>query len=85
MGTAAATGNSFEVRHSYVQGEIAFGHRFVDILSLENGILNIDLDKFHTTTEWGSSVNYGVKSDIEVSGGSQVKHAQSVDLMDMVV
>lgn len=51
LGTAAATGNSFESRHSYTIHNIKFGHRFADALvhQTSDGTLAVDLSQFSRT------------------------------------
>lgn len=40
-----------QARSSYVESEVLWGHRFMPVLTLEEGFYEVDYDTFHNTDE----------------------------------
>lgn len=40
-----------QARSSYVENEVLWGHRFMPVLTLEEGFYEVDYDTFHNTDE----------------------------------
>ncbi|KAM4651967.1 G protein-activated inward rectifier potassium channel 4-like [Discoglossus pictus] len=50
-GMVEATGMTCQARSSYVEQEVLWGHRFMPVLTLEEGFYEVDYDTFHNTYE----------------------------------
>ncbi|XP_075047613.1 G protein-activated inward rectifier potassium channel 2-like [Mixophyes fleayi] len=50
-GMVEATGMTCQARSSYVEREVLWGHRFMPVLTLEEGFYEVDYDTFHNTDE----------------------------------
>ncbi|KAG8433724.1 hypothetical protein GDO86_012179 [Hymenochirus boettgeri] len=50
-GMVEATGMTCQARSSYVESEVLWGHRFMPVLTLEEGFYEVDYDTFHNTDE----------------------------------
>nr|DBA15772.1 TPA: hypothetical protein GDO54_003238 [Pyxicephalus adspersus] len=50
-GMVEATGMTCQARSSYVENEVLWGHRFMPVLTLEEGFYEVDYDTFHNTDE----------------------------------
>ncbi|NP_001096554.1 potassium inwardly rectifying channel subfamily J member 9 [Xenopus tropicalis] len=50
-GMVEATGMTCQARSSYVENEVLWGHRFMPVLTLEEGFYEVDYDTFHNTYE----------------------------------
>ncbi|XP_043936436.1 G protein-activated inward rectifier potassium channel 4-like [Protopterus annectens] len=50
-GMVEATGMTCQARSSYVESEVLWGHRFMPVLTLEEGFYEVDYDTFHNTYE----------------------------------
>ncbi|KAM5132539.1 G protein-activated inward rectifier potassium channel 4-like [Mantella aurantiaca] len=50
-GMVEATGMTCQARSSYVESELLWGHRFMPVLTLEEGFYEVDYDTFHNTDE----------------------------------
>ncbi|KAM9299694.1 G protein-activated inward rectifier potassium channel 4-like [Gastrophryne carolinensis] len=50
-GMVEATGMTCQARSSYVEREVLWGHRFMPVLTLEEGFYEVDYDTFHNTYE----------------------------------
>ncbi|XP_068098051.1 G protein-activated inward rectifier potassium channel 4-like [Hyperolius riggenbachi] len=50
-GMVEATGMTCQARSSYVENELLWGHRFMPVLTLEEGFYEVDYDTFHNTDE----------------------------------
>ncbi|XP_059498771.1 G protein-activated inward rectifier potassium channel 3-like [Stegostoma tigrinum] len=56
-GMVEATGMTCQARSSYLGDEVQWGHRFVSVLSLENGRYEVDYSSFHQTFEVATPVS----------------------------
>ncbi|XP_024071495.2 G protein-activated inward rectifier potassium channel 3 isoform X1 [Terrapene carolina triunguis] len=50
-GMVEATGMTCQARSSYLMDEVLWGHRFMSVLSLEDGFYEVDYNSFHQTFE----------------------------------
>ncbi|KAM4662437.1 G protein-activated inward rectifier potassium channel 3 [Discoglossus pictus] len=50
-GMVEATGMTCQARSSYLTDEVMWGHRFMSVLSLEDGFYEVDYNTFHQTFE----------------------------------
>ncbi|KYO26458.1 G protein-activated inward rectifier potassium channel 3 [Alligator mississippiensis] len=50
-GMVEATGMTCQARSSYLVDEVLWGHRFMSVLSLEDGFYEVDYNNFHQTFE----------------------------------
>ncbi|KAG8147059.1 hypothetical protein E2320_014114 [Naja naja] len=50
-GMVEATGMTCQARSSYLVDEVLWGHRFMSVLSLEDGFYEVDYNSFHQTFE----------------------------------
>ncbi|XP_048339125.1 G protein-activated inward rectifier potassium channel 3-like [Sphaerodactylus townsendi] len=50
-GMVEATGMTCQARSSYLADEVLWGHRFMSVLSLEDGFYEVDYNSFHQTFE----------------------------------
>ncbi|XP_053575587.1 G protein-activated inward rectifier potassium channel 3 [Bombina bombina] len=50
-GMVEATGMTCQARSSYLMDEVLWGHRFMTVLSLEDGFYEVDYNTFHQTFE----------------------------------
>ncbi|XP_044130337.1 G protein-activated inward rectifier potassium channel 3 [Bufo gargarizans] len=50
-GMVEATGMTCQARSSYLVDEVLWGHRFMSVLSLEDGFYEVDYNTFHQTFE----------------------------------
>ncbi|XP_032820232.2 G protein-activated inward rectifier potassium channel 4-like [Petromyzon marinus] len=50
-GMVEATGMTCQARSSYLEAEVLWGHRFLPVLTLEEGFYQVDYDTFHDTYE----------------------------------
>ncbi|KAJ7396381.1 G protein-activated inward rectifier potassium channel 1 [Pitangus sulphuratus] len=50
-GIVETTGMTCQARTSYTEDEVLWGHRFLPVMSLENGFFRVDYSQFHATFE----------------------------------
>uniref|UniRef100_A0A8C4R722 Potassium inwardly rectifying channel subfamily J member 9 n=1 Tax=Eptatretus burgeri TaxID=7764 RepID=A0A8C4R722_EPTBU len=50
-GMVEATGMTCQARSSYLETEVLWGHRFMPVLTLEDGFYEVDYETFHETYE----------------------------------
>uniref|UniRef100_UPI00358EDDA6 G protein-activated inward rectifier potassium channel 1 n=1 Tax=Myxine glutinosa TaxID=7769 RepID=UPI00358EDDA6 len=50
-GIVETTGMTCQARTSYTEDEVFWGHRFLPVMSLEEGFFRVDYSQFHTTFE----------------------------------
>ncbi|XP_061413210.1 G protein-activated inward rectifier potassium channel 1 [Lethenteron reissneri] len=50
-GIVETTGMTCQARTSYTEDEVMWGHRFLPVISLEEGFFRVDYSQFHTTFE----------------------------------
>lgn len=48
---SASTGMTCQARTSYTEDEVLWGHRFLPVMSLEDGFFRVDYSQFHATFE----------------------------------
>lgn len=57
-GVVETTGITTQARTSYVSEEIQWGHRFVPIVTEEEGVYSVDYSKFGNTVRVRNSLDY---------------------------
>ncbi|XP_068119342.1 G protein-activated inward rectifier potassium channel 1-like [Hyperolius riggenbachi] len=50
-GIVETTGMTCQARTSYIEDEVLWGHRFLPVMSLEDGFFRVDYSQFHATFE----------------------------------
>ncbi|XP_039211802.1 G protein-activated inward rectifier potassium channel 1-like isoform X2 [Crotalus tigris] len=63
-GIVETTGMTCQARTSYTEDEVLWGHRFLPVMSLEDGFFRVDYSQFHGTFEV-STPPYSVKEQEE--------------------
>ncbi|XP_051894678.1 G protein-activated inward rectifier potassium channel 1-like isoform X2 [Pristis pectinata] len=63
-GIVETTGMTCQARTSYTEDEVLWGHRFLPVMSLEEGFFRVDYSQFHSTFEVPTSP-YSVKEQDE--------------------
>lgn len=62
-GVVETTGITTQARTSYVSEEIQWGHRFIPIVTEEEGVYSVDYSKFGNTVKVRFKLFYAVKTD----------------------
>ncbi|KAK1794521.1 hypothetical protein P4O66_010768 [Electrophorus voltai] len=65
-GIVETTGMTCQARTSYTEDEVLWGHRFLPVMSLEEGFFRVDYSQFHSTFEVPTPP-YSVKEQEETS------------------
>uniref|UniRef100_A0A3B1KJ40 G protein-activated inward rectifier potassium channel 1 n=1 Tax=Astyanax mexicanus TaxID=7994 RepID=A0A3B1KJ40_ASTMX len=65
-GIVETTGMTCQARTSYTEDEVLWGHRFLPVMSLEEGFFRVDYSQFHSTFEVNTPP-YSVKEQEETS------------------
>ncbi|KAM6957720.1 G protein-activated inward rectifier potassium channel 1-like [Aplochiton taeniatus] len=65
-GIVETTGMTCQARTSYTEDEVLWGHRFLPVMSLEEGFFRVDYSQFHSTFEVNTP-SYSVKEHEEKS------------------
>ncbi|KAG9350073.1 hypothetical protein JZ751_026426 [Albula glossodonta] len=63
-GIVETTGMTCQARTSYTEDEVLWGHRFLPVMSLEEGFFRVDYSQFHSTFEVPTPL-YSVKENEE--------------------
>ncbi|KAG7261446.1 hypothetical protein CRUP_036431 [Coryphaenoides rupestris] len=84
-GIVETTGMTCQARTSYTEDEVLWGHRFLPVMSLEEGFFRVDYSQFHNTFEGrcGSGGGSGGGGG-GIRGGSRRERLPSADCVDLI-